>query len=188
MFRLLTSALGIGLLGTALVFAPSSSLAEEGSLEDFGGSDFDSAFDDFDTDVPDAELSEQKQEFLEITGTLGFETAYNYDSRAPVIVTPPDHKANWHGFSKARFDGRLQADFYFPREWKGRLSGTAFYDRIYAIHGRTDYSTRVLRDQEIEYEIAEAYLQGSVTSFLDLKAGRQIVIGVTPTASESSTS
>ncbi len=175
MFRRLTSALGLGLLGTALVLAPASSLAEEDSLDSFGDADFDSAFDELDEDVPEVELSEKKQDFLDITGSLGFETAYNYDSRAPVIFSPPNGKADWHGFSKARFDGRLQADLYFPQEWKGRLSTTGFYDRIYAIHGRTDYTPEVLREQEIEYEIADAYLQGSLTSFLDLKTGRQVV-------------
>ncbi len=175
MFRFAAFPVGLALLTTALFLAPGTALADDISQDDFGDSDFDSAFEELDADVPESDTSEDKEEFVDITGTVGFESSYAWDSRAPEIHSPPNGTADWQGFTKARLDGRLQADFYLPKDWKARVTGSAFYDRIYAIHGRTDYTPEVMDEQEIEYEFADTYLQGSLTSKLDLKTGRQVV-------------
>jgi hypothetical protein len=168
-FRNVAATLGTGLLATALAFTPNLSSAD-GSLDDFGDADFGSEFDELDATVPESELEEVGQKFVDITGTVGFETIYNYDSRAPQIGD-----ADWRGFAQARFFGRIQNDFNLPNEWKARLSATAFYDTIYGLRGRSDYSDDVIRDLETDSDIEDAYLQGSLTSKIDLKTGRQVV-------------
>jgi hypothetical protein len=61
--------------------------------------------------------------------------------------------------------------------WKARLGATAFYDGAYHLNGQRDLYTETFLDEyEKEIRLEEAYLHGSLSTDLDLKFGRQIVV------------
>jgi hypothetical protein len=64
----------------------------------------------------------------------------------------------------------------FSDKWQGQISARSFYDAIYALRGRSDYTTQVLDEYEVEFELQDTYIQGSITDHLDTKIGRQIVV------------
>ncbi len=74
-----------------------------------------------------------------------------------------------------RTTGALGGDFSFG-SWRARASGHVFYDGAYSIQGRDQYSDRLLDEYEQELEFDELYLAGSLSSSLDLKIGRQVVV------------
>jgi len=76
---------------------------------------------------------------------------------------------------RLRLRGDLQLDLRLPYDWKARAQGFAAYDYAYAIHGRSNYTDPVLQEYEVQAQILDLYVEGSVTSFLDLKLGRQVV-------------
>ncbi len=56
------------------------------------------------------------------------------------------------------------------------MSGHGFYDAAYAIQGREQYTASLLDEYEQELEFDEVYVEGSLTSSLDVKIGRQVVV------------
>ncbi len=151
------------LLCAAALFAGSAPRAADDDL-DFD----DEAFEEL--DVTPEEAEPEKTSFVDVSGMLGFLTIVNINPDAREIGD-----VDWGGFSGLAVTGDLQLDFMLPKEWKLRLSGTGYYDSIYHINGRDDYPDDFLDEYESELEIFEAYIQGSLTSRLDLKMGRQII-------------
>jgi len=70
----------------------------------------------------------------------------------------------------------LQLDLDLSERWQARIEGWAFYDFAYRINGRQRYTDRVLREYEHDAEVGELWLQGKLLDWLDVKAGRQVVI------------
>ena len=109
--------------------------------------------------------------FLSIDGYLKLSTVYAYHSHDAAGTD-----TSWHGLTRMRPEIKLIADAGLSDIWQARVSGHAFYDFAYAINGRNNYTDDVLDHYEKEIELDEAYLLGSLTKDLDLKAGRQIVV------------
>ncbi len=109
--------------------------------------------------------------WLSIDGWLQFGTTYNIAHDAPA-----EGKTDWRGFSKARVDLQLDLEARFSDSWSAKVGGKAFYDGIYSVQGREEYTSYVLDEYEDEVELREAYVQGKLTDKLDLKMGRQIVV------------
>jgi hypothetical protein len=109
--------------------------------------------------------------WLSIDGWLQFGTTYTVAHDAPA-----DGETDWRGFSKARTDLQIDLDARFSDSWSAKLGAKGFYDGIYSLQGRDEYTRSVLDEYEDEVELREAYVQGKLTSKLDLKAGRQIVV------------
>jgi len=107
----------------------------------------------------------------ELSGSASLSTAYNY-AQDP----PSEGQTDYRGFSRLRGQLDLGLDIRLPREWKARISNQSYYDAIYAIRGRDEYSDELLDTNENEAELKEVYVQGSLTENLDLKVGRQIVV------------
>lgn len=89
-------------------------------------------------------------------------------------VPGPEYR-DWHGLSGLRLEAMLEADFRVAA-WKTFASVKGYYDFAYGLNGRAGYSDEVLDTYEQEVELWEAYIQGSPAGFIDLKAGRQIVV------------
>ncbi len=83
---------------------------------------------------------------------------------------------NYTGVSRLRTRLNIELDVELPREWEARIAGFVFYDFIYAIRGRNDFTGDVLEQYEREADFLDFYVQGSLADNLDLKAGRQVVI------------
>ena len=64
----------------------------------------------------------------------------------------------------------------FSDAWQAQASVGGFYDLVYVLRGRDDYTQEVLDDYEKELEVLDTFVQGSLTKKLDVKIGRQIVV------------
>lgn len=109
--------------------------------------------------------------WLSIDGWLQFGTTYTVAHDAPA-----EGETDWRGFSKSRVDLQIDLDARFSDSWSAKLGAKGFYDGIYSLQGRDEYTSSVLDEYEDELELREAYVQGKLTDKLDLKAGRQIVV------------
>jgi hypothetical protein len=68
------------------------------------------------------------------------------------------------------------ADIKLNDNWKAKLELKAFYDPIYEINSSRNYSPDTITTYESEFELNEAFIEGSLTNEVDLKVGRQIVV------------
>ena len=109
--------------------------------------------------------------FLSIDGYFKLSSVYAYRAHDAAGTD-----TSWHGLTRLRPEIKLIADADLAGNWQARVSGHAFYDFAYTINGRDNYTDDVLDSYEEEIEFDEVYLLGSLTSDLDLKAGRQIVV------------
>jgi len=106
----------------------------------------------------------------ELDGSVRLSTAYGYAQGRPA-----EGGTDFRGFSRLRGHLEIGRDVNLPFEWKGRIRGHGFYDAIYCLRGRDEYTDELLGENEDEAELDEAYLRGSLTDSLDAKVGRQIV-------------
>jgi hypothetical protein len=60
--------------------------------------------------------------------------------------------------------------------WRLLIGMKLFYDFAYALKGRDQFTEEVLDAYEDEVELSEAFVQGRLNRYLDIKAGRQIVV------------
>ena len=70
----------------------------------------------------------------------------------------------------------LEIDTKLGKNWSARISGSAAYDAAYDINGRDMYTEDVQDTYISELELLETYVQGSLLRYLDVKAGRQVVV------------
>ena len=98
-------------------------------------------------------------------GKLTQEVAYGYHNEAP------HDKIN-----SLRSTLFLEYNKEIVQGWKLKLNGNAFYDWSYLAKGREKFSEEDRDALESQIELFDAYIQGSITSSLDLKIGRQVVV------------
>jgi hypothetical protein len=147
----------------------------QGFEEDAGqnaeqGAEPDDFLDGFDQDAaeelgksPDAE---QKKSWS-LEGEFAFTATYNFSA---------DAEKPWRGFSMARPELELTLKKKFSDNWQGQIGARVFYDAVYSLRGRNDYTPQVLDEYEKEFELKDTFIQGSITDKLDTKIGRQIVV------------
>ncbi len=70
----------------------------------------------------------------------------------------------------------LEYNQKLTENFKLKMNGNAFYDLSYLIKGRDDFSQEDVAALESEVELFDAYVQGSLSEKLDIKAGRQVVV------------
>lgn len=70
----------------------------------------------------------------------------------------------------------LDYEHKFENNFKFKVNAKAYYDAIYAIKGRDDFSQDELHELESEVELFDAYIEGSLTENFDIKLGRQVVV------------
>jgi len=107
----------------------------------------------------------------ELDGSLRLSAACNYAQDRP-----NDGETDYRGLSRLRGQLNLGLDVNLPLEWEARVSGHAYYDAIYYLRDRDEYTDEVLDANEDEIELGETYLRGSLTDNLDAKLGRQIEV------------
>ncbi len=104
-----------------------------------------------------------------IGGDLAFKTSYGLIK----------HKVNgieYGGFNQAQISLFLELDAKLSEDWKLKVSGDAFYDGIYDMHSNTKSSSDILDAYRTQLRLDDTYIQGKITSDLDAKIGRQIVV------------
>lgn len=150
------------------------------------GSEDDSGFEDevgdeatgIDPEAPPAPADDRR---WELNGDLSLGASYAFlDHRAATgpdrtLSNPQARGTDYGNLSRLRAQLDLQLDLRLPAGWRARAEGYAFYDFVYRLKGRDEYTQDVLDDYEWEIDTREVYLQGSPVSSVDLKLGRQIV-------------
>jgi hypothetical protein len=116
------------------------------------------------------ELPVQKeQSSTKLTGDLAFKTSTGYKKHSVDGI-------EYSGFNQAQTSLFLQLDSKLSDDWKMRISANMFYDGIYDMYSHNDYRSEVEDEYKTELRLDDTYLQGKLTSSLDLKVGRQIVV------------
>jgi len=109
--------------------------------------------------------------FLSLDGYFKLGASYNLHGHEAAGTD-----TDYHGLSRLRTELQIELDTKFSESWQARAAANSFYDFVYTMRGRGDYSDDVLDEYEKEFEFGEVWLLGSLTDHLDIKAGRQIVV------------
>jgi len=115
------------------------------------------------------EEKETKTQNFTLSGSLAFKTSVGYKKHEV-------DGSEYSGINQAQSSVYLQVDGKLSDNWKIRISGDTFYDAIYDLRSNENYSQEVKDDYRTQLRLDDTYIQGSITSDLDLKAGRQIVV------------
>ncbi len=89
---------------------------------------------------------------------------------------PESGETDWRGLSQLRPEARIDLDGKISTAWRVLVGAKLFYDFAYVLKGRDEFSDEVLDEYEREVELAEAFVQGRLNRYIDIKAGRQIVV------------
>lgn len=104
-------------------------------------------------------------------GFMSFFTAYNFQKPEPQAG-----EADFTGFSRMRFRYFPELSVDLPSGWSMLASANFSYDAIFSYNDRHLYQQSYIDDEEIEAEIRELHLGGRVSSNMDIKVGRQILV------------
>ncbi|MCB2181442.1 MAG: hypothetical protein KQH63_05425 [Desulfobulbaceae bacterium] len=109
--------------------------------------------------------------WLDINGNISLSSSLNFAHNAPEPGMS-DHR----GVSKLKLGADIYADIKFNAAWQSRFELKGFYDLVYDMEGRDNYTDQVLDEYGKELELGEVWLQGRISDNVDLKTGRQIVV------------
>ncbi|MDA3909261.1 MAG: DUF1302 domain-containing protein [Sulfurimonas sp.] len=111
----------------------------------------------------------KEEKSVRISGDLAFKTSVGYK----------EHKVDgieYSGINQAQTSLFLKLEAKLSDKWKLKVSGDAFYDAIYDIYSTNNYSNDILDAYKTQLRLDDTYIQGKITSSLDAKIGRQIVV------------
>ena len=182
------AALGFSVLCCLLLFSPAAVSAGSGQsldevLEGFddGGAkpmddNLDSVLEGFDSMAPDMPASEQNRAVytpsrFDLDGYVQLGASYNFAHESPAAG-----QTDWRGGSRLRTELNVDLNVRLADGWQAKVGGKGFYDAVYSVKGRDEYTEAVLDEYEDELELREAWVLGRLADNLDLKAGRQIVV------------
>lgn len=121
---------------------------------------------DTESTTADKETTKDKPSTWSLDGDFTFSSTYNFS---------PDAISPWRGLSMLRSELELELKKKFSDNWQGQISVRGFYDLVYVLRGKENYTRQVLDDLEKELELEDTFIQGSLTASLDTKIGRQVV-------------
>lgn len=146
------------------------------SIEIDRGSDLDELLNDFDENIKEDETSEAEQTFdktssFDLSGATSSVFSYNFAHEAP-----RSYNADYRCLSslKAKIDLELQIEI--SKNWEILAGGKGFYDFIYLVKGRDEFTDETIDLYEKEIEPWEMYVEGMLLPNLDVRIGRQIVV------------
>jgi len=157
---------------TASAHDTKSSTADE-MMEGFDDAPAKSADNRHDTEAIESDQnmssdsSSQSKEALiaGLTGEFTQQLAYSWNGK-----TPHD---GINSFKSSLF---LDYEHKFDNGIKIKANTKAYYDSIYSLKSREDFTTQELDELESEIELFDAYIEGKITDNLDYKIGRQVVV------------
>ncbi len=117
----------------------------------------------------EAEETVTEEKAYTLSGELSFKTSAGYKKHEV-------DGSEYSGINQAQTSLYLQLDTKLSQNWKLRLSGDAFYDAIYDLRSGENYRQSVKDDYRTQLRLDDTYIQGSIRSDLDVKAGRQVVV------------
>jgi len=129
-----------------------------------------SGFED-DSNAPASSGDSLPESRVSIDGYAKFSSAYNIAHDEPL-----EDETDWRGFSKLKGSLYLELGARLLADWRVQISAKGSHDAIYDLRGEDEFSDDVVDNYETELTLTETYISGSLTDFLDLKIGRQIVV------------
>jgi hypothetical protein len=87
-----------------------------------------------------------------------------------------DNDALHDGVNAFKSELFLDYEHKFENGYRLKINAKAYYDAIYSLRGRSDYSDQELNQLESEIELFDAYIEGKISENLDFKIGRQVVV------------
>ena len=87
-----------------------------------------------------------------------------------------DNEEPYDNLSSLKSSLFLEYNYDLSDTFKFKTNANAFYDFLYAIKGRDDFSKEDIDALESEIELFDFYIQGTLEDNLDLKIGRQVVV------------
>ena len=114
-------------------------------------------------------VMEQKPSRFSFDGYLKHGLSYNF-----AHDRPEPGETDWRGLSRFRSDINLELKAKLSDTWKAQVEVKAYYDFVFAMRGRDEYTEEVLDNREKDVEFGESYILGSITDKLDIRFGRQI--------------
>ncbi|PLY06905.1 MAG: ligand-binding protein SH3 [Desulfuromonas sp.] len=121
--------------------------------------------------APLTDLPDESDSPFRLSGWFKLGTTWNFAHQAPET-----DQTDWRGLSRLRPELLLEGDLRLSNDWRLFASVKGFYDFAYGLNDRDNYSSEVLDEYEKELELREAYITGALSSAVDLKVGRQIVV------------
>ncbi|MEA2048194.1 MAG: DUF1302 family protein [Campylobacterota bacterium] len=100
-----------------------------------------------------------------LTGKLTQQLAYSYSGNRP-----------HNNFTSFKSSLLLDYEHKFENGLRVKVNSRAYYDAIYKMKGRSDFSEDELNELESEVELFDAYIEGSLTDNFDIKLGRQVLV------------
>ncbi|MCW8954362.1 MAG: DUF1302 domain-containing protein, partial [Sulfurimonas sp.] len=113
-------------------------------------------------------IQKEENDFI-LSGDLAFKTSVGYKKHSVDGI-------EYSGINQAQTSLYLQLDGKLSDNWKVRISANVFYDAIYDMYSHNDYSKDIKDDYKTQLRLDDTYIQGKITSNIDVKIGRQIVI------------
>ena len=126
-------------------------------------------FSDEEANNTESKINTLQDDPLGLSGNIAFKTSVGYKRHEVDGV-------DYSGVNQAQTSIYLQLDRKLSRDWKIRISADAFYDAIYDLRTNESYRQDVLDDYRTQLRLDDTYLQGRISTSVDLKAGRQIVV------------
>jgi len=118
-----------------------------------------------------AESVMEEPSWIQLDGFVRLNGNLNHEHDAPEPGEP-----DYRGLSQLRTTVKLEVPVTLSDDWKALINTQIFYDFSYLAKDRENFSDGVLDLYESEAELREFYVNGSLTSNLDLKVGRQIAV------------
>ncbi len=104
-------------------------------------------------------------------GEISLLGGYRFDYHRPV-GQPTDHQGVSHLNAKLL----LEFGVNFSDTWDFKGSGMILHNFAYQLNNEVDYISDFLSENETQLELRQLFIRGNLTSNLDLKIGRQIVV------------
>ncbi len=113
----------------------------------------------------ETEVIEHKPFIPGLTGKITQKVSYSWHNDVP-----------HNGVNSFKSELFLDYEHKFENGYRFKTNAKAYYDAIYSLKERADYSTQELDQLESEIELFDAFLEGKISDNFDFKIGRQVVV------------
>jgi hypothetical protein len=137
-------------------------------------------------DTPKVEQKDESDDLLdgfddEVTETktvkIEPQKDYNFEGKFTQSISFSYHNDKPHDdFTSFKSSLFLEYNHKLSDSYKLKINGNAYYDFIYKLKDKDDFSKDEVSELESEVELFDAFVQGSLNDRLDIKIGRQVVV------------
>ncbi len=119
--------------------------------------------------------TESTDRWWDVDGSLSSELGYRFEKQRETSE-PQRNFGQGPTLVKWRHTLQVNGQVQLSDSWKWVVEGWGFYDSAYSQRGRNDFDDNTLETYESDAELREFWVGGPLTSWMDLRFGRQIVV------------